>query len=106
MNKDEGELELLKYRLLCRGQKYKVMSKLFKDFIIPTFKIRISSTLQMKVPVPHLIPGILPNPVRVPKLVGIMYNEITVLFCAPSFPKRKACFIITKVCHWFFNCLK
>lgn len=93
MNKDQGEMELLKYRLLFCGQKYKVMSKLFKDFIIPTFKIRISSTPQMKVPVPHLTPGVLPNPVRVPNLVVIMYNEIIVLFCALPFPKRKACFL-------------
>lgn len=46
----------------------------------------------MKVPVPHFTPGILPNPVRVPNLVVIMYNEI-VLFCALWFSKRKACFL-------------
>lgn len=43
----------------------------------------------MKVPVPHFTPGILPNPVRVPNLVVIMYNEI-VLFCALCFPKRNS----------------
>lgn len=86
----------------CVGARNKVTSKL-KTFVIPTFKIRISSTLQMKVPVPRLTPRILPNPVRVPNLVVIMYNEI-VLFCAPG----KAYFlsiIITEVCHWFLNCL-
>lgn len=33
MNKDQGEIELLKYRLLCWGQKYKVISY-SKTFII------------------------------------------------------------------------
>lgn len=136
-----------KYKLLCWGQKYKVMSKLFKDFFFliltwgcslilkrerervcvwggkgerhinwlllihaptgywtcnldmcPVWELdpqpfsvcddaptngatparvrpynsylqnRISSMLQMKVPVSHLTPGILPNPIRVPNL--------------------------------------
>lgn len=62
----------------------------FYDAYLQKLKIRISSTLQVKVPVPHLTLRLLPNPVRVPNLV-IMYNEI-VLFCAFQFFQKESLF--------------
>lgn len=48
MNKDQGEIEILKYGLLFWGQKYKVLFKDFYDAYLQNWKLESAALYKWK----------------------------------------------------------